>query len=66
MEMGTNGGTSSLDNNGANSSKSSFRNVENNSTSTTPIIDKNGSLEKLIIDEKVILVDNESKALKKC
>ncbi|GKD90510.1 hypothetical protein Tco_1366017 [Tanacetum coccineum] len=40
-ELGTNGGTSNLGSNGANSCGSSFWKVETSSTSTTPIIDKN-------------------------
>ncbi|GJZ89184.1 reverse transcriptase domain, reverse transcriptase zinc-binding domain protein [Tanacetum coccineum] len=50
VEMGTNGGTSNLDKNGANSSESSFWNVKNSST---------------IIDGKAILVDEASNPLKK-
>ncbi|GJY28721.1 nucleotide-binding alpha-beta plait domain-containing protein [Tanacetum coccineum] len=42
VEMGTNGGTSNLDKNGANSSGSSFWNVKNSSTSTTLIMNKLG------------------------
>ncbi|GJT10262.1 retrotransposon protein, putative, ty1-copia subclass [Tanacetum coccineum] len=60
-ELGTNGGTSNLASNGANSSGSSFWNVEINSTSTTPIVDKTGKLEKLIIDGKVTLVDDDER-----
>ncbi|GJT99224.1 RNA-directed DNA polymerase, eukaryota [Tanacetum coccineum] len=55
-ELGTNRGTSNLASNGANSS-GSFWNVETSSISTTPIIDKIGKIEKLIIDGKVTLVD---------
>ncbi|GJX31189.1 retrotransposon protein, putative, ty1-copia subclass [Tanacetum coccineum] len=50
VEMGTNGGTSNLDKNGANSSESSFWNVKNSST---------------IIDGKAILVDEVGNPLKK-
>ncbi|GJW81864.1 retrotransposon protein, putative, ty1-copia subclass [Tanacetum coccineum] len=64
-ELGTNGGTSNLASNGANSSGSSFWNVETSSTSTTPIINKIEKLKKLIIDEKVTLVDDDGKSLKK-
>ncbi|GKG45495.1 hypothetical protein Tco_0495573, partial [Tanacetum coccineum] len=56
VEMGTNGGTSNLDKNGANSSGSSFWNVKNSSTSTTPIMDKIRKFENLIIDGEAILV----------
>ncbi|GJT40999.1 hypothetical protein Tco_0940864 [Tanacetum coccineum] len=41
------------------------RNVETSSTSTTPIVKKIRKTEKLIIDEKVSLVDDDGKPLKK-
>nr|GEZ71790.1 hypothetical protein [Tanacetum cinerariifolium] len=44
--------------------KPAKENVETSSSSTTPIVDKIGKLEKLIIDEKVTLVDGEGKPLK--
>nr|GEW74332.1 hypothetical protein [Tanacetum cinerariifolium] len=65
VELRTNGGTSNLASNRVNSSGSLFWNVETSSTSTTPIVDKIGKLEKLIIDEKVTLVDDDGKPLKK-
>ncbi|GJR87366.1 hypothetical protein Tco_0211377 [Tanacetum coccineum] len=49
IELGTNGRTSNSGNKGAKSSGSSFRNVKNSSTSTTPIIDKIGKHEILIL-----------------
>ncbi|GJY87768.1 integrase, catalytic region, zinc finger, CCHC-type containing protein [Tanacetum coccineum] len=58
-------GASNLASNGANSNGSSFWNVKTSSTSTTPIVDKIGKLEKLIIDGKVTFVDDDSKPLKK-
>ncbi|GJT44308.1 hypothetical protein Tco_0953023 [Tanacetum coccineum] len=58
-------GTSNLARIGANSSVSSFWNVETSSISTTPIIDKIGKLEKLILDGKVTLLDDDSKPMKK-
>ncbi|GJX66474.1 reverse transcriptase domain-containing protein [Tanacetum coccineum] len=66
-ELGTNGGTSNLASNEANSSGSSFwKNfVETSSTSTTPIVDKIGKIEKLIMDGKVTLVDDDGIPLKK-
>ncbi|GKA51137.1 retrotransposon protein, putative, unclassified [Tanacetum coccineum] len=64
-ELGTNGGTSNLASNGANSSGSSFWNVETSSTSTTPIIDKIRKLEKLIIGGRATLMDDAGKPLKK-
>ncbi|GJT64354.1 hypothetical protein Tco_1015834 [Tanacetum coccineum] len=57
-ELGTNGGTSNSGNKGVNSSGSSFWNVENSSTSTTPIIDKIANYENLIIDGQDILMDD--------
>ncbi|GJS14853.1 hypothetical protein Tco_0409325 [Tanacetum coccineum] len=64
VSLGTNGGTSTLASKEANSSRSSFWIVGSNSTSTTPIIEKIDKLKKLIIDEKITLVDDE-KPLKK-
>ncbi|GKF54311.1 hypothetical protein Tco_0161221, partial [Tanacetum coccineum] len=40
-------------------------NVETSSTSTTPIVEKIGKIEKLSIDEKLTLVDDDGKLLKK-
>nr|GEU50166.1 hypothetical protein [Tanacetum cinerariifolium] len=65
VKLGTNGGNSNLASNEANSNESSFWNVKNSSTSTTPIVDKIGKLEKLIIDGKATLVDDAGKPLKK-
>nr|GFA34022.1 hypothetical protein [Tanacetum cinerariifolium] len=64
-DLGINGRTSNLASNRANSSGSSFWNVETSNTSNAPIVDKIRKLEKLIIEEKVILVDNDAKPLKK-
>ncbi|GJX78454.1 retrotransposon protein, putative, ty1-copia subclass [Tanacetum coccineum] len=58
-------GTSNLASNGANSSGSSFWNVETSSTSTTPIVDTIGKLKKLIIDGRAIRVDDAGKPLNK-
>ncbi|GJR79575.1 hypothetical protein Tco_0150360 [Tanacetum coccineum] len=41
------------------------KNVETSSTSTTPIVEKIGKFEKLIIDGKITLVDDDGKPLKK-
>ncbi|GJY40687.1 hypothetical protein Tco_0427957 [Tanacetum coccineum] len=49
----------------ANSSGPSFWNVGSNSTSTAPIVEKIDKLERLIIDGKLTLVDDEGKPLKK-
>ncbi|GJV33180.1 hypothetical protein Tco_1393580 [Tanacetum coccineum] len=65
VELGTNGGTSNLVSQEANSSGSSFWNVDSSSPSTTPIIEKIDKIEKLIIDEKVTLVGDEGKPLEK-
>ncbi|GKB16966.1 hypothetical protein Tco_0850889 [Tanacetum coccineum] len=65
VEFATNGGTTNLVNNGANSSGSSFINVENSSTCYAPIIDKIGEFEDLLIDGQAILVDGAGNPLKK-
>nr|GEY83621.1 hypothetical protein [Tanacetum cinerariifolium] len=59
------GGTSNLASKVANYSGSLFWNVETSSTSTTLIVDKIKKLEKLIIDGKVNLVDDDGKPLTK-
>ncbi|GKB94051.1 RNA-directed DNA polymerase, eukaryota, reverse transcriptase zinc-binding domain protein [Tanacetum coccineum] len=64
-ELGTNGGTTNLDNNRASSSGSSFMNVENESTSNTPLIDKIRKFDDLLIDGQAILVDEAGNPLKK-
>ncbi|GJS79066.1 putative reverse transcriptase domain-containing protein [Tanacetum coccineum] len=58
-------GTINLVNNEANSSESFFMNVENSSTSYTPIIDKIRKFKDLLIDRQAILVDEASNPLKK-
>nr|GEU48705.1 hypothetical protein [Tanacetum cinerariifolium] len=63
VKMGTNRGTSNLDKNGANLSRSLFRNVKNSSTSTSPVMDKIRKLEILVIDGQ--LVDEAGNPLKK-
>ncbi|GKB31171.1 retrotransposon protein, putative, unclassified [Tanacetum coccineum] len=65
VDLGTNEETSNLDSKEANSSGSSFWNVGSSSISTTPIVKKIDKLENLIIDEKITLVDDEGKPLKK-
>ncbi|GKA79377.1 hypothetical protein Tco_0785973 [Tanacetum coccineum] len=64
-ELGTNGSASNLASKATYSSGSSFWNVESSNPSTTPIIEKLNKMENLIIDGKAILVDNESKSLRK-
>ncbi|GJV49229.1 hypothetical protein Tco_1439441 [Tanacetum coccineum] len=59
VDLGTNGGTSNLASKKANSSGSSFWNVDSNSTSTTPIVEKIDKIERLIIDRMATLVDDE-------
>ncbi|GJV13093.1 hypothetical protein Tco_1354634, partial [Tanacetum coccineum] len=63
VNLGTNGGTSNLDSKEANSSGSSFWNVESSSISTTHIVDKIDKIGKLIIDGKITLMDDEGKHL---
>ncbi|GKE96726.1 hypothetical protein Tco_1581581, partial [Tanacetum coccineum] len=65
VELGTNGGTSNLASQETNSSGSSLWNVDSSSPSTTPIIEKIDKIEKLIIDGKVTLVDDEGKPWEK-
>nr|GEZ19636.1 hypothetical protein [Tanacetum cinerariifolium] len=65
MELGTNGGTSNLASQATTSNGSSFWNVDASIPSTTPIIEKIDKIEKLIIEGKVTLVDDEGKALEK-
>ncbi|GKA80496.1 hypothetical protein Tco_0787188 [Tanacetum coccineum] len=60
-ELSTNRGTTNLVNNGATSSGSSFMNVDNSSTGTTPIIDKIGKFEELLTSGQAILVDETGK-----
>ncbi|GJS53583.1 putative ribonuclease H-like domain, reverse transcriptase, RNA-dependent DNA polymerase [Tanacetum coccineum] len=57
VKLGTNRGTTNLVNNEATSSGSSFMNIDNSSTRTTPIIDKIGKFEELLTSEKATLVD---------
>ncbi|GKA62889.1 retrovirus-related pol polyprotein from transposon TNT 1-94 [Tanacetum coccineum] len=63
--LGNNGGTSNMASKEANSSGSLFWNVKSGSTSTTPIVEKINKMERLIIDGKVTLVDDEGKPLTK-
>nr|GFA45455.1 hypothetical protein [Tanacetum cinerariifolium] len=60
-ELGTNGGTINLVNNEATLSGSSFMNVDNSSTGTTPIIDKIEKFEDLLTsgEDEVASVDND-------
>nr|GEU50080.1 hypothetical protein [Tanacetum cinerariifolium] len=62
-EFGTNGGTSYKASQETNSSGSSFCNMDASSPSTTPIIEKIDKIEKLIIEGKVTLVNNDGKSL---
>ncbi|GJV91820.1 hypothetical protein Tco_1539633 [Tanacetum coccineum] len=65
VELGTNRGTSNLASHATNSNESSFWNVDDSSPSTTPVIEKINKIEKLIIEGKVTLVDDEGKPLEK-
>nr|GFB64112.1 hypothetical protein [Tanacetum cinerariifolium] len=58
VELGTNRGTINLVDNEANSSGSSFMNVDNSSTCTTLIIDKIRKLKYLLSSGQANLVDN--------
>nr|GEV07721.1 hypothetical protein [Tanacetum cinerariifolium] len=65
VDLGTNEGTSNLASKEVASSESSFWNVRSSSTSTTPIVVKIDKPERLIIDAKLTLVDDEGKHLEK-
>ncbi|GKA03200.1 beta-caryophyllene synthase [Tanacetum coccineum] len=65
VEFGTNGGTTNLVNNRATSSGSSFMNVDNSSSGTTPIIEKIGKFEDLLTSRQASLVDKDENPLKK-
>ncbi|GKE31196.1 reverse transcriptase domain, reverse transcriptase zinc-binding domain protein, partial [Tanacetum coccineum] len=65
VPLGTNGGTLNLASQEANSSGSAFWNVDSSSPTTTLIVEKIDKIEKLIIDGKVTLVDDEEKPLEK-
>ncbi|GJT14892.1 retrotransposon protein, putative, ty1-copia subclass [Tanacetum coccineum] len=65
VEFGTNRGTTNLVNNRATSSGSSFINVDNSSSGTTPIIEKIGKFEDSLTSGQAILVDKAGNPLKK-
>nr|GEX05636.1 hypothetical protein [Tanacetum cinerariifolium] len=66
VDLGTNGGISNMASKKANSSGSSFWNVESSSTSTISIVDKIDKIKRLIVDGNVTLVDDEGKPLANC
>nr|GEW58933.1 hypothetical protein [Tanacetum cinerariifolium] len=65
VELGINEGTLNLASQTTNSSGSSFWNVDASSPSTTLVIDKIDKIEKLIIEGKVTLVDDDDRPLEK-
>ncbi|GJW71885.1 hypothetical protein Tco_0128802 [Tanacetum coccineum] len=65
VKLGTGAGTTNLVNNEATSSGSSFMNIRNSSTSTTPILDKITKFEELLTSGKATLVDEAGNLLKK-
>ncbi|GJY72848.1 retrotransposon protein, putative, unclassified [Tanacetum coccineum] len=65
VKFGTNGGTSNLASQETNSSGSSFWNMDASSPSTTLVIEKIDKIEKLIIEGKITLVDDDGKPLEK-
>nr|GEW75242.1 hypothetical protein [Tanacetum cinerariifolium] len=65
VKLGTNGGNTNLVNSGGNLSGSSFMNVENSSTSNTPISDKIRKFKDLLISRQAILMDEDGNPLKK-
>nr|GFD28040.1 hypothetical protein [Tanacetum cinerariifolium] len=64
VEFGTNRRTTNLVNNKANSSGSSFKNVDNSSSGTTPIIDKIEMFKDLFTSGEAILMDKYGNPLK--
>ncbi|GKE72661.1 hypothetical protein Tco_1534702, partial [Tanacetum coccineum] len=65
VEFGTNEGTTNLVNNEATSSGSSFMNIDNSSSGTTPIIEKIRKFEELLTSGQAFLVDKDVNPLKK-
>ncbi|GJS53599.1 hypothetical protein Tco_0626961 [Tanacetum coccineum] len=65
VDVGTNGETPNLISRTANSNGSLSRNVESSSTSTTSMVEKIDKIERLIIEGKVTLVDDEGNPLTK-
>ncbi|GKE46239.1 retrotransposon protein, putative, ty1-copia subclass, partial [Tanacetum coccineum] len=65
VEFGTNGETTNLVNNEATLCGSSFMNVDNSSSGTTPIIEKIMKFEDLLTSGQAILVDKAGNPLKK-
>ncbi|GJS95039.1 zinc finger, CCHC-type containing protein [Tanacetum coccineum] len=65
VKFGTNEGTTNLVNNEATSSGSSFINVDNNNSGTTPIIEKIEKFKDLLTIRQAILVDKAGNPLKK-
>nr|GEX87337.1 hypothetical protein [Tanacetum cinerariifolium] len=63
VDMVTNGGTSNMASKKANSSGSSFWDVNSSSASTTPIVKKIDKMERLVIHGTTTLVDDEGKPL---
>ncbi|GKD66182.1 hypothetical protein Tco_1308290 [Tanacetum coccineum] len=65
VDLGTNGGSPNLASRKANTSGFLSGNVESSSTSNTPMVEKIDKMERLIIERKVTLVNDEGKPLKK-
>nr|GEU32095.1 hypothetical protein [Tanacetum cinerariifolium] len=65
VESGTNGRTTNLVNNEATSSGSSFMNVDNSSSGTTPFIKKIKKFKDLLTSRKAILVDKDGNPINK-
>nr|GEW38399.1 hypothetical protein [Tanacetum cinerariifolium] len=65
VEFGTNGGTTNLVNSGATSSVSSFMNVDNSNSGTTPIVEKIEKFKDLLTSGQAILMDKDGNPLKK-
>ncbi|GJY37128.1 retrovirus-related pol polyprotein from transposon TNT 1-94 [Tanacetum coccineum] len=65
VDLGTNDGSPNLTSSKANTSGFWSKNVESSSTSNTLMVEKIDKMERLIIEGKVTLVDDEGKPLKK-
>nr|GEX04280.1 hypothetical protein [Tanacetum cinerariifolium] len=65
VDLGTNGGSQNPNSSNANTSGFLSGNAESSSTSNTPMVENFDKMERLIIEGKVTLVDDDGKPLKK-
>ncbi|GKA48049.1 hypothetical protein Tco_0741007 [Tanacetum coccineum] len=64
VDLGSSGGSPNLNSRKANTSGLLPKDVESSSTSNTPMVEKIDEIERIIIEGKGILVDNDGKPLK--